>query len=109
MRLSKHGLSPGEVPIPQGRWASKKEGAGQIRIFALALTIYFKQGMVRPRQDWLMTILSLIRLEVTEPIRYGSVETIVIHPGILLFLFERRQPIRCLPVSLSYWWVRSLS
>lgn len=50
-----------------------------------SLTIYFKQGMVRPRQDWLMTILSLIRLEVTEPIRYGSVETIVIHPGILLF------------------------
>lgn len=59
MRLSKHGLSPGEAPIPQGRLASKKGGAGQIRIFALAN--HLLQGMVRPIQDWLMTILSLIR------------------------------------------------
>jgi hypothetical protein len=35
-----HGVSPDEAPIPKGRWASKKknkkkkEGAGQIRIFA---------------------------------------------------------------------------
>lgn len=42
---------------------SKKGGAGQIRIFALANPLL--QGMVRPIQDWLMTILSLIQSSVT--------------------------------------------
>lgn len=31
MELSKHGVSPGEAPIPKGRLASKKEGAGKIK------------------------------------------------------------------------------
>jgi len=63
MELSKHGVSPGEAPIPKGRLASKKEGAGKIRIFALANPLL--QGMVRPIHDWLMTILSLIRSDGT--------------------------------------------
>lgn len=96
-------MGPGEAPIPKGRLASKKEGAGKIRIFALANPLL--QGMVRPIHDWLMTILSLIRSDGTlnqlRPLSF-------IRHRLEYYSFDWKAATDSMPAGLTEWLVGAI-